>query len=142
MLWKLIFPVIVIAGSNTIYNICQKQTPENANTFMALFITYVVAAIASLALFFLSPGKETVASEIKKLNWASYLLGFSIIGLEAGYILLFRAGWKISAGSLVCNIVLAVVLLLVGVLFYKESVSVKQLTGILLCMAGLYLITK
>ena len=62
------------------------------------------------------------------------------MGLEAGYIYLYRAGWEISRGSLTANISLAVILLFVGLLFYKEAFNIKQLFGILFCVAGIVLL--
>jgi len=43
---------------------------------------------------------------------------------------------------LVANIGLACVLLLVGVILYKESISVRQILGMVLCVSGLILISK
>ena len=39
-----------------------------------------------------------------------------MVGLELGYILIYRAGWKVSVASLVANLALACILVLVGVL--------------------------
>ena len=142
MAWKMIWPVLIVAGSNILYNICQKSTPADANTFAALTATYLIAAILSAILFVSSVGDGNVAQEVRKLNWTSVALGFSIIGLEAGYIFLYRAGWKVSVGSVVCNIVLAVALIFVGVLLYKESVTLRQVIGIAVCAAGLFLISN
>ena len=62
--------------------------------------------------------------------------------LEVGWIYMYRAGWKVSVGSLVANIGLACTLLLIGVLFYKEVLTLRQLAGILLCMGSLFLLAK
>ena len=64
------------------------------------------------------------------------------MGLEFGYICIYRAGWKIGVVSLVANICLACVLLLIGFLVYKEVLSVWQIAGVCLCGVGLFLITK
>lgn len=81
-----------------------------------------------------------MTENMKHLNYSSILLGFAIIGLETGYIYLYRAGWKISEGSLVVNIALAVVLVIIGVFFYKEHMSFTKIFGIILCVAGLFFI--
>lgn len=64
------------------------------------------------------------------------------MGLEFGYIQLYRAGWSVSVGPLVCNITLACVLLVIGVLLYKEVLHLPQILGMLLCVAGLVLINR
>ena len=80
--------------------------------------------------------------EISKTNWSALALGIAIVGLEFGYICIYRAGWKIGVASLVANISLACVLLLVGLFVYKEVITLKQLLGMGICAIGLMLIVK
>jgi uncharacterized membrane protein len=80
--------------------------------------------------------------EISKTNWSALALGIAIVGLEFGYICIYRAGWKIGVASLVANISLACVLLLVGLFVYKEIITLKQLLGMGICAIGLMLIVK
>ena len=141
-MWSMIWPVLIVVLSNVFYNICQKSTPEGVNTFGALMVTYFVATVLTAILFVCTAGVHNVFGELHKLNWTSFVLGAVIVGLEFGYVFLYRNGWKVSAGSIVCNIALAVVLVFVGVLLYKETISLKQVVGMVLCSAGLILITK
>ena len=138
---KMLWPVILVVLSNVFYNITTKSTPDDVNAFLSLSITYITGAIFSFLIFVFS-GHKNIAEEFTKINWTSFVLGLAIVGLEVGYIFLYRAGWKISTGSLVANIALAVVLIFVGLILYKEKISPKQIAGIVLCVAGLVLITK
>lgn len=138
MLW----PVLVVVGANTIYNISTKSTPANVNAFASLAMTYVMAALSSVVLFFLTSDSKNFWAELAKTNWTAYALGVAIIGLEFGYICIYRAGWKIGVASLVANISLACVLLVVGYFFYKEVITLKQLLGMGVCAIGLMLIVK
>lgn len=138
MLW----PVLVVVGANTIYNISTKSTPANVNAFASLAMTYVMAALSSVVLFFLTSDSKNLLAELAKTNWTAYALGVAIIGLEFGYICIYRAGWKIGVASLVANISLACVLLMVGYFFYKEVITLKQLLGMGVCAIGLMLIVK
>ncbi len=70
------------------------------------------------------------------------MLGAAIVGLEFGYICIYRAGWKMSVASLVANISLACVLLVVGLLLYREALTLKQAIGMGLCAVGMILIAK
>ena len=139
-MWNMIWPLLLIVGSNCFYNICTKSMPEGTNTFGALTITYLVGAIMSAIIFVASVKPAGVMTEISKVNWTSLVLGFAIVGLEAGYVFLYRAGWKISNGALTANICLAIALLIIGVLLYKEAMSAKQVIGIVVCGVGLFLI--
>ncbi|MDD4796897.1 MAG: hypothetical protein PHO66_03925 [Eubacteriales bacterium] len=139
---RYLWPIALVVAANTLYNIAAKSTPQNVDAFASLFVTYLVAAASSLILFFaMSPSKNLVAA-LGKVNWTAAALGVAVVALEFGYIQIYRAGWKVSVGSLVANIALACILLLVGVLVYKEAVSPRQLIGMLVCGAGLFLISQ
>lgn len=140
-MWKMLWPVAVVVLSNVFYHICQKSTPNGVNPFCALIVTYMVGAIASAILFVIGVGPSHVAEEFHKLNWTSIALGAAIIGLEVGTMFLYRNGWKVSTGSIVCNVALAIVLVIVGVLLYKEHVSIRQIIGVAVCCVGIALIT-
>ncbi|MDO4548320.1 MAG: hypothetical protein Q4D04_09500, partial [Clostridia bacterium] len=75
-------------------------------------------------------------------NWSSFILGLAIVGLEAGSIYMYKAGWNVSSGQLVYSIILAVCLIIVGIFAYHESISMTKIIGILVCMVGLFLINK
>lgn len=141
-MWNMLWPVLVVVGANTIYNISTKSTPANVNAFASLAMTYVMAALSSVVLFFLTSDSKNLLAELAKTNWTAYALGVAIIGLEFGYICIYRAGWKIGVASLVANISLACVLLVVGYFFYKEIITLKQLLGMGVCAIGLMLIVK
>ena len=138
----MILPVALVVICNVFYNLCTKYTPEQANPFLSLTVTYIVAAIVSFFAFCLSGQIQNIGAEMAKLNRYSFILGLSVIGLEVGYIYMYRAGWKISTGSLVANISLACILIFVGILLFKEHITLKQMIGIGVCIVGLILITK
>ena len=136
------WPIILVIGANSMYNICAKSTPENVNSFATLCITYLVAAVASAGMFFLTAPDKHLLHEFSQANWTAIVLGLAVIGLEFGYINIYRVGWKINTASLVANIGLACILLLVGYFMYKETISLRQLSGILVCGLGLFLLCK
>lgn len=120
----------------------RKATPQSVDPFASLTIIYLVSALLSVVLFFVTGSGKNLFAELSKANWTSYIFGVTIVALEFGYIHLYRAGWKVSSGSLVANISLACVLLLVGLLLYKESISLRQILGMVACVVGLFLISN
>ena len=139
-MWELTYPILIIVLSNTVYNICAKSTPAGINSFASLTITYLVAAGLSFTMFLISAKGKGIAAEFGKANWSSFVLGIVIIGLELGYILAYRNGWKMNTVSVTANIALAVILIVIAFIFYKETMTVKQGLGIILCSGGLVLI--
>ena len=139
-MWEMIWPILLVILSNTVYNICTKSTPGNVNAFGTLMITYAVATILTAVIFVFLVKPENVLTELSRVNWTSVVLGMAIVGLVLAYIFAYRAGWKVSSASLVANIGLAIVLIFVGVILYGENISLKQVMGILVCCVGLFLI--
>lgn len=103
-------------------------------------VTYLVATIISAIIFAYMVGPSNVSAEISKINWTSVILALAIVGLEVGYVFVYRAGWAVSTATVVANIGLACVLIFVGYFLYKENVSINQIVGIVVCMFGLVLI--
>ena len=136
------WPIALIVFSNVFYNICSKQTPEGIHPLAALTVTYLVAAVASGILFYiLTPGANLI-KEDGSLDWTSFILGLAVVGLEAGSIYMYKAGWNINTGHLVHSTILAVLLVFVGYLLYHETISWQKAAGIILCLGGLYLINR
>ena len=138
-MWNYIWPVLLILGSNIAYNLMTKSTPAQVNPFASLTVTYLVAAVFSFILLLFSSSGHPMA-DFREVNWTGIVLGMAIVGLELGYICLYRAGWNFSVGSLVANVLLAACLLVIGLVVFKEAVGVKQMLGIAVCLCGLVLI--
>lgn len=137
-----VFSIVIIVASNVLYNICQKSTPQRADPFSALFITYITAAIITVMVFLFNKTDKGLFESFKDLNWTSIVLGIAIVGLEFGYLMAYRAGWKISIGSLVANIALALILIPIGVFFYKDGFGLNKVIGAIFCILGLIIINK
>lgn len=133
-------PVLVIVGSNAFYDISAKSFPSMLNPQAGLTAVYLIAGAIALIIFFITSETKNFIGEIRKVNWAVFLLAAGCTGIDLGYILLFRAGWKISYGSLVCNIALGISMIIVGVLLYREKITKDRLIGISVCLVGLVLI--
>lgn len=137
-----IWPILIVVTANTFYNICTKSMPENVEPFAALTVTYLSAAVLSFLLYLMTSGTKNFLMDMKEINWTSLVLGISVVALEFGYIQVYRVGWNVSIGSLVANISLAVILVFVGVFLYKEVITVNQMIGIVLCVAGIIFLNR
>lgn len=134
------YPVLIIVSSNVLYDISAKAFPKEINAQAGLTAYYVIAAVVSLALFYLTSEVKNFPAELKKVTWATFTLALGCTGIDLGYVLLFRAGWNISFGSLICNITIAISLILVGKIFFHEYINKYHLIGISMCLAGFALI--
>lgn len=135
-------PMLLALVSNILYNITAKNTPHQVNPFASLFLVYIIATICSYGFYLLTSNNSNLLTELPKMNWTTVVMGFTIVGIEAGYLYMFRSGWAISSASVTVNILLAIALLFVGMLFYKEHINFYKLAGLILCIVGLFLINK
>ena len=63
MFWNLFWPIALITLANCFYNICTKSTPEQANPFLSLCVTYLTAAAVCISVFIFSQSREAVSLE-------------------------------------------------------------------------------
>lgn len=106
---------------------------------LSVTVNYVTALLLSLLLLPFYPGKPLRASW-RHLNWASVAVGIAIVGIELGFVVAYRAGWKISLASLIANVVTALLLVAIGLAVFREHLGARGVAGIVLCLAGLGLI--
>ena len=135
-----IWPIVLMVVSEVIYQICAKAEPEAVNPFASLSVTYVVAAASSLLLYFALNRNASLLREYSRLNWAPFVFGVVIVGLEAGFIYAYKAGWQVSTVFIVQSGFISVALILVGCLLYKEPLTWNKLAGAVVCLEGLFLI--
>ena len=136
------WPIALAVVADVAYQVASKQTPATMNPFASLTLAYLVGAVASAALYFVTSSGGNIFGEWKLANWTTIVLGLAIVGLEAGSIYMFRAGWDVSVGPMVKNAIIAIALLALGFLVYKEPVTGTKVAGIGLCLAGLWLINR
>ena len=137
-----IWPIALVVLSNTVYQICTKSVPADVSPFAALMITYLVGAGFSAVLFFVTGSEQGLVKELGKMNWAPFVLGLVIVGLEVGFIYAYKAGWPISTASVVQSVFLAIALIVVGAMLYNETITWSKAIGICFCMLGLFFINR
>ena len=137
-----VWPIGLVVLSNIVYQVCAKSVPGGMSPFVSLAVTYSVGAVVSLALFFVLGGHASVTAELKKINWAPFVLGLVIVGLEVGFIYAYRAGWEVSVAAIVQSAFLAIALLFVGFALYGEDLTPSKVLGVIICLVGLYFINR
>jgi len=139
---NLYWPIFLVVVSNIFYHICAKSTPNELNPLASVLITYVVGGLFTILLYYLITPGANLLQEYTKLNWAPFILGFAIVGLEVGNIYMYKVGWNVNTGYIVQSAILAVALLAIGYLLYHEELNMNKVLGTLICIFGLYFINK
>ena len=139
-MFSYVWPLALVVLSNVIYQICAKSVPNGMHPLASLTVTYTVSALVSLVLFFILNRGGNLFKEYAKLNWAPLAFGVVLVGLEVGFIYAYKAGWSVSAAQTVQSAVVAVALLFVGLLLYREPLRWNKVVGVAICLVGLVFI--
>ena len=139
-MFNYVWPIALVVLSNTFYQIAAKSVPGDLNPFASLTVTYAVGIIVSLVMYFALRQDGTLVGEYGKLNWASFVLGIAIVGLEVGCIYAYKAGWPVSVMQIVQSSGLAIILIVVGYMLYQEAITWNKIVGIIVCLGGLAII--
>ena len=139
---SMIWPIALVVFSNIVYQICAKGVPKDMDAMASMTITYLVGAVCSAIMYFVMNKNGNLLQEYAKMNWAPFLLGVSVVGLEVGFIYAYKNGWAVSTASLVQSAFLAVALIIVGAVLYREAIKANKVIGIVICLIGLYFINK
>ena len=135
-----VWPIVLVLRSNVFYQICAKSVPEGMNPLASLTVTYLIGAVVSFALYYILGKDANIIKEYSQINWAPFVLGLVIVGLEVGYIYAYKAGWKVSTAQIVQAALVAIILVFVGYGLYHEALTIKKIAGIVICLGGLVLI--
>lgn len=136
------WPIALAVCSEVVYQICARSTPQTLNPFASLTITYLIGAAVSAVIFFVMSKGGNILHEWSHANWTMLILGIAIVGLEAGAIYMYRVGWNVNTGYIVKACFIALALIVVGYLIYKEQVTFTKIAGVAVCMVGLFLINR
>ena len=94
------------------YHLVLKVTPAGANPLLSLMITYALVTLLLGAILVASPGGAGFEwrHELRQVNWTAFALAAVIIGLDLGFLFLYRSGFEVSLGALVTQSAAAMLL--------------------------------
>ncbi len=134
------FSITLAIASSALYHFSAKSTPANVNFSISLIVTYLVAlGIVLLSILFF-PAKDGLVAGVKQLNWASFLLAVAIVGIEFGFLLVYRSGWNLGIAAVIVNVVASLILVPVAIFVFKDKLNWVNIVGILVCLVGLVML--
>jgi uncharacterized membrane protein len=123
-----------------LYHFAQKLIPSNVHPILSVMVAYAASIVLCLIVLFFMPPENGWVAAFKQLNGSTLLLALSIIGLEVGFLLVYRAGWNLGLASVVANVAAALLLVPVAVFLFREKLSLVNILGILVCLVGLVML--
>src|SRR5216684_2371423 len=116
------FPFALAVAGMLFYHLAQKSIPREMNPFHATIIAYAIGIGLCFVCAFAYPGKR------------------SIIGL--GFLLAYPAGWKIGVAAVANNVAVTAMLIPIGILVFKDHLSLRNMIGLIFCVLGLVLVVR
>lgn len=133
--------MVVTVSFNILYHLSQKMIPNNVYPLTSLTVTFAVALLFTLILLPIFPPPTKIYKSFRQVNWATIGVAIAIVGMDIGYLLVYRAGWNMSEASLIGTLVVSLMLLPIGLYFYKEKLTPVNLAGIFICIIGLVMVS-
>lgn len=134
------FSITLAILSSALYHFVAKSTPTNVNFTISLLVTYAFALVVTLFTFFFFPAENGIMTELKKLNWASIVLAIAVVGIEFGFLLVYRSGWNLGIAAVLTNVIASLILVPVAIFVFKDKISLVNVLGIFVCLAGLVML--
>jgi uncharacterized membrane protein len=135
-------PVGLAISSSLLYHLSQKSIPKGMNPFFATIIAYLIGIVLCTICAFIFPNNKSLVDSFKELNWAVFALGVAVVGVELGYLLAYRAGWKISIAAAANSVVVTASLVLIGIVIFREQLSFLKVVGLIFCALGFILVVR
>ena len=132
--------IALIVASLVGYQLAQRAMPAGANPFTVIAIAYLLGIIACgvLAPAVGRPIGLTDATLLR--HWPIWVLAGSVVGIELGYLLAYRAGWPIAITTGITYTATMFVLAVIGTICFSEGFSPRRVAGIVLAMGGVWLL--
>lgn len=78
---------------------------------------------------------------LSDVNIFSFLVGVAGMFSDYGLIISYNVGWKVSSLNITYSIFVFLILLVIGVLLFNDTISNTKLMGVALCIISLFLMS-
>ena len=136
------FPFAIVVAGMLVYHLAQKSIAKEVNPFYATMIAYAVGIVLLAICGLAYPGKKSFAGAVRESNWAVFVLGAAAACIEVGFLLAYRAGWRISTAAISTNVAATAMLIPIGIFVFKDHLSLRNILGLMFCVLGLVLVVR
>jgi drug/metabolite transporter (DMT)-like permease len=135
-------PVLLAVAGGVLYHTAAKSIPKDLAPALVLVVAYAAALMVSALAHAILPLPAGAPSVRGLLHPGVVGLGLGAALIELGYVFTYHAAVPISVASVVINGLVATLLIPVGVVVFGEGLTLRRVSGVLLCLAGLWLLRR
>ena len=135
-------PFVITVSGMLLYHVSQKSIPKEINPFHATAIAYLMGIVICVILGFTYSTNRSLPGSLKATNWAVLGMGMGAAAIEVGFMLGYRMGWRISLTAVATNVAATAILIPIGLMAYREHLSMRNILGVIFCIIGLLLVVR
>jgi|SRR5579859_3822384 len=135
-----LLPIGLIIASLVSCQLAQRMMPAGANPFTIVAIVYFLGMIACALLAPRVGAPIGLADTVLLRHWQVWVLTGSIVGIEVGYLLVYRVGWPIGTTTGITYTTTMVLLAAISATCFSEDISARRAAGLALAIGGVWLL--
>lgn len=135
-------PLLLVVGGSVMYHLSAKSIPASFDPMAALIGLYATALAGALVVFGATRAWRAPAAMPRVWHPTIAMVGLGALLIEMGFLLAYRGGLAVSTTSVVANGVVAVLLVVLGSLWFGEPFTLVKVVGVLLCLFGVGLLQR
>jgi drug/metabolite transporter (DMT)-like permease len=135
-------PLMLAVCGSLVYHMSAKSIPKSVDPAAALIGLYATALAGSVLTYaVLKPGPVSFRVDA---YWHPTVaaVGIGALIIELGFLLAYRGAWPVSSASVIANALVAVILVPLGALVFREPITVERAIGVVLCLLGVTLLQR
>jgi drug/metabolite transporter (DMT)-like permease len=137
-----IVPLLLAVAGSLVYHASAKSIPRSVDPAAALLGLYGTALLGSVITYLLLKSGPATLELSRFWHPTVALVGLGALMIELGFLLAYRGAWPVSVASVITNAMVAVLLLPLGALVFREAISLGRALGVVLCLVGVWLLQR
>lgn len=135
-------PLLLAIGGSILYHVAQKSLPRTTNPLITMMLAYALGILIFVVCTVFYHDPRPFLDSVRELNWAVFVVALGAASIEIGFLLAYRVGWNISIAPVASSVAVALLLIPIGLIAFKEHLSIANVLGIMFCVVGLILVTR
>jgi len=135
-------PLLLAVCGGVVYHLAAKSIPKSIDPSAALIGLYATALAGAVVTYaVLRSGPVTPRLDA---YWHPTIaaVGLGALIIELGFLLAYRGAWPVSTASVIANALVAVFLVPLGVVVFREPITLERAIGVVLCLLGVTLLQR
>ena len=135
-----LLPIGLIIASQVGYQLAQRAMPASANPFTLIAVAYLLGIVVC-ALLAPGVGRPIGFVDVGLLkHWPIWGLAASVVGIELGYLLAYRAGWALATTTGIGYTATMILVALIGATCFSEGMSARRAAGLVMAIGAVWLL--